>query len=121
MGDAENVYPGPPVYVSGGNSPTVTPDPVGISTGSNICQFINQDPNTTYIIELWISSNTTRVPMAVVLPKNQAVALILDPSAPADTTINYNILVPGMGTAPTRGGHGIVVGSGMGDEQEDAA
>jgi hypothetical protein len=120
MAEEKDALQGPPVYVSGGNSPTVTPDPVAISTSNNICQFINQDLNTTYIIELWISSNTTRVPMAVVLPKNQAVALILDPSAPSDTTINYNILVPGMGNAPTRGGHGIVVGSGMG-EREDAA
>ena len=106
-------YPGPPVYVSGGNNPTVTPDPVGISTSATLCQFVNQDPTTNYIIELWISSNSVRVPLAVVLPAGGRTALILDPAAAPNGTINYNILVQGTSSAPSRGGHGIIVGSGI--------
>jgi hypothetical protein len=116
-----DTFSSPPVYVSGGANPTVTPDPVQISAGSNLCQFVNQDPNTNYIIELWIANNSTRVPLAIVLPKNQAIALILDPMAVANSTINYNVLVQGASNAPSRGGHGIVVGSGFGAGSSTAA
>ena len=117
---AEDRNPGgnvssPPIYVSGGNSPVVSPDPVTITASSSLCQFINQDPNTTYIIELWIGNNTTRVPLGMVLPRNQAVALILDPNAGTGYEVNYNVLVQGQVNAPSsKGGHGIIVGSGAG-------
>jgi len=103
----------PPVYVSGGGSPTVTPDPVQLLNGSGLCQFVNQDPNTNYVIELWISNNSVRVPLCFYLPRGGTIAFAVDPQA-SNITINYNVLVLGTPSSTSRGGHGIIVGSGLG-------
>jgi len=103
----------PPVYVSGGASPTVTPDPVQITGASNgLCQFVNNDPNTNYLIELWIDSNSTRIPICILLPKGGSMTFITDPKVP-NATLNYNVLVPNQGNSPSNGGHGIIIGSGV--------
>jgi hypothetical protein len=106
----------PPVIISGGTNPTVSPDPVEILSGGNgMCQFENQDPSQNYVLELWISNNSTRVPLCIFLPHGQSVVLITDPQV-LNATVNYNVLVPGQANAPTKGGHGIIVGSGMGEK-----
>jgi hypothetical protein len=103
------------VNVTGG---IPTPDPVQLQAG-DILVFNNNDTNP-YLIQLW-TENQVCIEIGILLAASQSnVRLMTDPNNP-DATIYYNLLVPGQRTNPARGGHGIIVGSGVPMKAGEAA
>ena len=96
------------------------PSPSSVTLGDDdILVFTNND-STPHLIELWTKNQTCTWIGVLITASGGTLTFAPDPNAD-NATIYYNVLTPGQTTSPTRGDHGIVVGSGLPGIAEEAA
>jgi hypothetical protein len=92
------------------NNSIPSQDPVSL-TDDDILVFTNND-STPHLIELWTKNQTCTWIGVLITASGGTLTFAPDPNDD-NATIYYNVLTPGHTTSPTRGAHGIIVGSGV--------